>query len=219
MNLPNIEYAGDYAKFIENVEDPNECISFYKDASYFEDQSTYNKFVKSVETMVRASDDYKAFIRWVKNTVGINFCQVSSNIIEFDEPGFGGKKDTLIEMHHGPLFTLYDYVSIILNKYIDNKLPISTFVIANEVIEEHFALRVQVVMLTKTNHEGVHNRDIFLNLKQGLGDIGAFIKKYANYLTDDQKYRVYRYILLCKENDSYDNGLLDIDSIAPLVVS
>ena len=91
--------------------------------------------------------------------------------------------------------------------------------IANEVIEEHFALRVQVVMLTKTNHEGVHNRDIFLNLKQGLGDIGAFIKKYADYLTDDQKYRVYRYILLCKENDSYDNGLLDIDSIAPLVVS
>lgn len=74
-------------------------------------------------------------------------------------------------------------------------------------------------MLTKTNHEGVHNRDIFLNLKQGLGDIGAFIKEYAPYLTDDQKYRIYRYILLCKENDSYDNGLLDIDSIAPLIVS
>lgn len=216
MNLPNIEFTGDYAKFIENAEDPNECISFYKDAEYFEDQTTYNRFVKSVETMVRTSDDYKAFIRWVKNTVGINFCQVSSNIVEFDTTG---GKDTLIEMHHGPLFTLYDYVNIILNKYIDNRLPISTFVITNEVIEEHFKLHVQVVMLTKTNHEGVHNRDIFLNLKQGLGDIGAFIKEYAPYLTDDQKYRIARYILLCKENDSYDNGLLDVDSIAPLIAT
>lgn len=215
MDLPNIAYTGDYAKFIENIEDPNECISFYKDASYFEDQTVYNKFVNSVEKMVRTSDDYKAFIRWVKGTVGINFCQVSSNIVEFDEPG----KGTLIEMHHGPLFTLYDYVSIILNRHIDLKLPISTFVIANEVIEEHFKLHVQVVMLTKTNHEGVHNRDIFLNLRQGLGDIGAFIKEYAPYLTDDQKYRIYRYILLCKENDSYDNGLLDVDGIEPLVAS
>ena len=32
MNLPNIEFTGDYAKFIENAEDPNECVSFYKDA-------------------------------------------------------------------------------------------------------------------------------------------------------------------------------------------
>lgn len=215
MNLPNIEYAGDYAKFIENAEDPKECISFYKDASYFEDQVTYNKFVNSVEKMVRTSDDYKAFIRWVKGTVGINFCQVSSNIVEFDEPG----KGNLIEMHHGPLFTLYDYVSIILNKYIDNHFPISTFVIANQVIEEHFALHVQVVMLSKTNHEAVHNRDIFLNLKQGLGDVSAFIKEYARYLTDDQKYRIQRYILLCKENDSYDNGFLDIEGIEPLVAS
>ena len=66
MNLPNIQYTGDYAKYIENRSDPQECICFKKDGNYFEDIATYNKFVKSVELMVRRSQEYKIFIAWVK---------------------------------------------------------------------------------------------------------------------------------------------------------
>lgn len=214
MNLPNIKFTGKYGKFVTSEDDVNDTILFYKDKEYFEDATAYERFIKSVEKLVRRSDDYRAFIKWVKVVVGINFCQVSSNIVDYDE---STKGDALIEMHHGPLFNLYDYVSIVLNKYIDNNMSISTFAIANEVIEEHFKLHVQVVMLTKTNHEAVHNRDIFLNLKQGLGNINDFIKEYSAYLSDDQKYRIHRYIALCKDNDSYDNGVLDCDEIAPLI--
>ena len=119
-------------------------------------------------------------------------------------------------MHNGPLFTLYDYVSVILNKYIDNNIPITTFSIADEVIEEHFQLRVQCVMLSKTNHEAVHNGDIFLNLKQGIGNVSEFIKKYADYLTDEQKYRIARYIAMCKDTNSFDNGILDVEGISKM---
>ena len=208
MDLPNIKYTGDYLKYIENRSDPQECVSFRKDKYYFEDITVYNKFVKAVEREVRASQEYKIFINWVKKTLGINFCQVCSSIFESD--------NVEIELHHGPLFTLYDYVSVILNKYIDNDIPITTFAIADEVIEEHFQLRVQCVMLSKTGHEAVHNGDIFLNLKQGIGNVSEFIKKYSLYLTDDQKYRIARYIAMCQDTESFDNGILDVEGISKM---
>lgn len=210
MVLPNIKFTGKYIKMIENKSDSSQYISFYKPRAYFEyDPKTRNTFIKSVESLVRRSDDYKKFIAYVKNTVGLNFCQVSSNIID--------EVDATVEMHHGPIFTLYDYCEILLNKYMDRNIPITTFALANDVINEHFALRVQVVMLSKTNHEGVHNGDIFLNLKQGLGNVNEFIKLYADHLDDEHKYRIHRYITMCKDNPSFDNGILDYEEIEKLI--
>ena len=216
ITIPNLQFSGDYAKFVENAEDPSSCISFYKGPDYFEDISVRDKFIRSVEQMVRTSDDYKHFIRWIKTTVGINFCQVSSSIVDHDEAGHG-PKNTIIEMHHGPLFTLRDYVMAVLYSFLDQGKPVTTFTITDQVLEEHYKLHVQVVMLTKTNHEAVHNRDIFLNLRQGIGNISEFIKEYAPYFDDDQKYRIHRYIALCKDNDSYDNGILDVNDVEPFV--
>lgn len=71
-------------------------------------------------------------------------------------------------------------------------------------------------MLSKTNHEAVHNGDIFLNLKQGIGNVSEFIKKYADYLTDEQKYRIARYIAMCKDTNSFDNGILDVEGISKM---
>src|SRR5574343_545945 len=145
MKLPNIEYKGDISKFIEAKDNPYEAISFYKDTDYFTDEIMYNKFVKEVEKLVRTSKDYSAFVSYIKNILGINFCQVSSKIYD---------TDATIEMHHGPIFTLYDICCVILNYYIKTGRKITTFRIANAVIEEHFAMRVQVVMMAVTNQIG-----------------------------------------------------------------
>lgn len=210
MNLPNIRYTGNFLKLVESKVDSENYISFFKPSAYFEyDPKVRSSFLKSIESMIRKSDDYKAFISFVKKTVGINFCQVSSNIID--------EVDATVEMHHGPIFTLYDYCEIMLNKYMDRNIPITTFAIANDVIEEHFALRVQVVMLSKTNHEAVHNQDIFLNLKQGLGNVNEFIRLYAPYFDDEHKYRIHRYIAMCKDNPSFDNGVLDYEEAEKLL--
>lgn len=212
MNLPNIKYNGDISKFITAKDDPAECISFYKDRDYFDDVANYSKFIKAVEKTVRTSDDYSAFVGYIKNELGVNFCQVSSKIYESSDPG----AKVTIELHHGPLFTLYDICSVITNYFIANKKKITTFRVADQVLEEHFALRVQCVMLSKTNHEGVHNRDIFLHLNQGIGDIDAFIKMYTKYLEDEQKFKIWNYINLCDSSNfgkSFDKGLLDVDYI------
>ncbi len=203
-SLPNIEYAGDFCKNMSAADNKYASISFYKPREYFSLSENYTEFIKAVENSVRKSDDYKAYISYIKNVIGINFCQVSSDIID---------TDATVEMHHGPLFTLWDYCSILLNKEIDDGKAITTFDISEKVIEEHFANRVQVVMLAVTNHEAVHNRDIFLNIRQGFGDIAGFIEIYQKYLTDNQKYRLARYISLCESTDSFDNNLFDVEKV------
>lgn len=208
MKLPNIEYKGDISKFIQAKDNPYDCISFFKDRDYFSDEVPYNKFVKEVEKLVRTSKDYSAFVSYIKNILGINFCQVSSKIYD---------TDATIEMHHGPIFTLYDICSIILNYYIKTGKKITTFKIANAVIEEHFALRVQVVMMAVTNHEAIKNKDIYLNVHQGIGNVNEFIKRYADCFDDDQKYKVWSYINMSKMNDSFDTGILDIDDISKMI--
>ena len=208
MEFANIQYNGDVSKYIEAKDDPYACISLHKDKDYFLDDTKYVKFVKNCERVVRTSDDYKAFIAYIKGVLGINFCQVSSQIYD---------TDATIELHHGPIFTLYDIVSIVLNDFLRTGKKINTMRIADAVLDEHFELRVQVVMLAKTNHEAAHNRDLFLNVNQGIGNLDEFIKYYKDSLDDIHKYKIWNYINMCKNNPSFDRGYLDVDHIAKVV--
>lgn len=208
MELPNITFKGDVSRFIQSNDD-SDMILYFKDAEYFMDDSPYSKFIKEVERTVRTSQDYTKFVGYIKNTLGINFCQVMSNVVE--------SKNVQIEMHHGPLFTLYDICEVVLNWFLHSQQRINTFRVADKVLEEHYQLRVQVIMLSKTMHEGVHNRDIFTNMGQAIGDIDAFIKMYTPWLTDEQKYKIWNYVNLCKTTpafaESFDTGLLDVDYV------
>lgn len=207
MDLPGIVYEGGITKTVSSDDTPD-VIMMYKTVEFFQEDAAYNRFVKTVERMVRTSADYKAFTNWVKTILGVNFCQVSSQILD---------GEATIEMHHGPLFTLYDVVSIVLNDYIQSGKKISTYRIADSVLAEHFELRVQFVMLAKTNHEAISNRDLFLNMRQGIGNVNAFIQKYAHALDDEQKYKIWSYINYSKLNDTYDTGILDADHISKML--
>lgn len=207
MDLPGITYEGGIEKTISS-DDTSEVIMMYKPVDYFSDIVSYTKFVKACERVVRHSDDYKAFVAWIKQVLGINFCQVSSNIVD---------GDASIEMHHGPIFTLFDYCSIVLNDFIMRGKKISTFLVSDQVLEEHFQLRVQVVMLAKTNHEAITNRDLFLNIRQGIGNVNAFIQKYAHALDDEQKYKIWSYINYSKANETFDSGILDVPNVTKMI--
>ena len=209
IGIPNIKYCGNYSKEMQAYDCKYENISFYKPNDFFLTSENRNKFIKACENAVRKHEDYKRYINYVMDTVGINFCQVSSNIYS--------DVDAEVQMHHGPLFTLYDYVAVVLENFMKNNKKINTFRIADQVLQEHYDLNVQIVMLTVTNHEAVHNRDIFLNIKQGFGDISGFIERYRNDLTDDQKYRIYKYIKLCESTDSFDNNIFDVEKVKKMI--
>ena len=208
-SLPNIIYTGDIVKTVGCADSKDEIITFSKDSEYFYLTEVYVAYVKSIEKLCRKHPDYGAYVKYITDTVGIDFCQVSSSI---------HKSAATLEMHHGPLFNLFDYASVILNYYIDTKKKITTFRVTDTLLQEHYDLNVQTVMLAVTNHEAVHNRDLFLNIRQGFGDFGGFIERYHRHFTDEQKYRILKYIEICETVESFDNHLFDNEKIKKLII-
>ena len=181
-------------------------IPFYKDVDYMFSLENEVAFIKAVERMVRTSKYYSRYIAHLKVDLGLNFCQVKGNIAEDEDAGV----TDLIEMHHGPIFTLFDVVSIILNYMLAKDMKITTFSVANKVIEEHFKHRVQTVMLCETVHQLVHDNKVFLNYRQGFGDLYSFLEIYYEGLDEIMVNKIIDYIDKCKKYDSNDFGNLNV---------
>ena len=132
----------------------------------------------------------------------LNKCQVLKDIDDMDAE---------IEMHHGPVFTLYDYCSIILHYFLAKKYKITTMRIADMVLEEHQKNHVQIVMLSSTIHQEVHDKNIFINMNQAYGDLYTFLLKYGPTMPDDLKEKLNRYIDRSLLYDSSDFGILELN--------
>ena len=206
--LPDITYTIDSMhKNNPIIDSPNSLyqIPLYKDVEYFSNIESYVRFIKGCEKMVRTNDRYKKYIYYLKNVIGLDRCQVLSEI----EPDEDGKIE--IEMHHGPIFTLYDYCEIMLEYFITTHQRISTFRIADAVLNEHQLNHIQVVMLSSTAHEEVHNRNIFINYNQAFGNLYAFIKKYGPSINDGLKEKMFKYIDRSMMYDSNDFGIFKLN--------
>ena len=199
-NLPNIQYNSD--NNTHNVDSPSSLyqIPYDKPESYFTNIESYVNYIKGIETLVRTNDKYSKYIYYLKNTVGLDHCEVLPNI-EVDKKG-----KIALEMHHGPIFTLYDYCEIMLEYFLIKGRRITTPRIAAAILEEHRMNRIQVMMVLSTVHEEIHNRDIFINYRQGFGNLDEFLKIYGIALSDKLKIKLNRYIdkSLASDSDSED---------------
>jgi len=146
---------------------------YYREASNFFDGQEFDRFIKSCESCIRKSSAYSAYIDYLKTVIGLNHCMIHGHITDDVAD---------IEMHHGPIFTLYDYVKIVIDYFLYNNIPISTFTVAKVVIDEHILNNVQVIMLTKNNHGLVHEGTLNLTLDMAWGNIYAFINKYKDFI-------------------------------------
>jgi len=205
--LPDIVYSNEKIapyKFTPVVDAKSSLyqIPFDKDPEYFSNFESYNAFIKGCERLVRQNDRYKKYISYLKRNVKLNRCQVLKNVTDDDAD---------IEMHHGPIFNLYDYCSIITEYFLMRHWKITTPRIAKEVLDEHQRHRIQVVMVSSTVHEEIHARNIFINQNQAFGDISAFIFKYANAISDEYREKLNRYIDRSLLMDSTDFGVLELN--------
>lgn len=205
LNLPNIEFKKPSKNPTLDSDTSLYTIPFYKDAEYFANLDNFIAYVKSVEKLVRTSKFYSRYIRFIKEDVGLNFCQVLSNVKQDDE-----MSKVEIEMHHGPILTLFDYITIIIDYMLYNDMKISSYKVADIILDEHFKNHIQVVMLSKTVHEEVHENNIFLNTKHAFGDLNAFLDKYKDGVSDEQIDKINKYIELCEKYDSFDKGTLKL---------
>ena len=123
--LPDIEYSKSGSTIL--IDSPNSMyqIPFYKDEEYFSNLESYTAFVKSCEKKVRENDKYSKYKRHLQQEIKLDHCQVFKLL---------GTEDCDIEMHHGPIFTLFDICVVVLQYFLEKKWKISTFRIALELL-------------------------------------------------------------------------------------
>ena len=139
-----------------------------------------DKLIKRIEREIRSSMEYRDYIQYLKQHVGLDSCVFFQNITNS-----GKKKRITIELHHEP-FTLYDYVNVVLQKYIDTGMEIDDLLIADEVLELHYSNLVGLVPVSKTAHQMIHNSDkLLVPLNMCYGQYSKFLEDYDQYITDD----------------------------------
>lgn len=207
-DIPNIKFLKANKNPTIDSDNSLYLIPFYKDDEYFANLDNFVSFIKATENLVRTSKFYQRYISYIKDDVGLTCCQVLSNLQPSSDEDF-----LKIEMHHGPILTLFDYISIVVDYMLaKDKKGITTYAVANTVLDEHFLNNVQVVMLSKTVHEEVHENNIFINTKQAFGDLNTFLEKYKDGLSDEHIKKINDYITLCEKYDSFDKDILNISN-------
>ncbi len=194
-SLPDILYDKSDLTPIVDASGSFYKILMYKDLEYFSNYESYVAFVKGIEYAVRHNDRYNKYISYLKKEVKLNHCQVLKDISD---------EDADIEMHHGPIFNLFDICSIVLEYFLLKKWKISTFRVADVVLQEHMRNRVQVVMVSTTVHQEIHDGEIFINYHQAYGNLNEFIKKYKDAISNEYRDQINKYIdksLLYNSND------------------
>lgn len=181
----------------------DKSISFEADPErLLSDYDLYEAYVKGCEHTVRKDDRYKAYIAKIRQA-GFNHCVLLGNI--------NAKGDNVdLEMHHGPIFNLFDICDIVLKACLKRgREDITTFDIGDLVLTEHELDHIMICMLSKTAHKGGHN-SVFINIKGTIGRIDKFIDNYYDGLEDEHISYIHRYIEECKKTDhTMDNGLFD----------
>ena len=189
----------------------DEKISFEADpAILLRDYDAYSAYVKGCEEVLRNDDRYVDYIAELKQG-GLNKCAIMGNL-PTDDPKLK------IEMHHGPIFNLFDYCDIMLKALLNRgKKDITSFEIADRMLTEHENHNVMVVMLSKPVHMGgVHNRKsnkwVFLDVKATWGRIDRFIEKWSDGMESEHFGYINRYLRECKnaQGNSLDQGLFDV---------
>lgn len=136
------------------------------------------KYIQRVEKVVRSSLEYRDYISFLKEHVGLDSC------IFFQNVGGDKKSRVSVEMHHEP-FTLFDIVATVLTKYQEEGLPINDLNIADEVMELHYANKVGLVPLSKTVHEIIHRSSkLMIPLNMVYGQYSQFLDEYEPYVDD-----------------------------------
>ena len=169
------------------------------------DYDAYEKFIKNCENAVRKEDRYTAYVGEMKKA-GLTRCAVLGNLEEDSK--------VKIEMHHGPIFNMFDICDIVTKAVIKRgQLKVITeFDIADLVLEEHRLGNIMTVMLSKSVHKGSHpkfGKSVFVDIKATVGRIDRFIDRWIDGMEDEHIDMIRRYINECKraENQTMDNDL------------
>lgn len=158
--------------------------SIFSSTFYFEDfydEKALMKFIKSVESMIRKSREYKTYIASLsKISSGLERDNILSNI------KIG---DACIEFHHYP-FDLKTIVEMVIMSHIARHDKFTSFSLASEILELHYKNLIGLVPLSTTSHELVHINNILIKNDQIFGDWRKLIEMYDDGVSIEQREKI-----------------------------
>lgn len=139
------------------------------------DDKDYERYIKDIEKCVRHSFEYRRFVNFMKNHMGMDKCAFFKNVTNAET------YDIKIELHHYP-FTLRDIVEIVYRKRAYYKEYTSVFMVAKEVMECHYKMIIGLIPLSETVHELVHKGRLFIPIDKVSGRYQIFIDIYKPFI-------------------------------------
>lgn len=146
-----------------------------------EDNKRKRKFIERVKRVIRNSMEYRDYIQFLRENVDMDSCAFFNFVTSNIQVNADNKK-VKIEIHHEP-FTLDDIVATVVEKYLQEGLPIDSMDIAEEVMELHYNNMVGLIPLSKTIHQTVHNTGkVPIPVYMCYGEFSTFVREYEEYL-------------------------------------
>lgn len=152
-----------------------------------------DKLIKRIERYIRSSMEYRDYVAFLRENIGMDACAFFSNISK------SNGKHVRIEVHHEPL-RLYDLVAIVLEKYEQQAIPLNDLMISEEVMKIHYKNQVGLIPLSKTIHQVIHNSDkLVIPAYMIYGDYNQFVKEYGDYMDEYQIGKIEKMIEVTKD--------------------
>lgn len=158
----------------------------------FERETDFKKFLKNCEKSVRGSLEYKLWRGYIIDVLGVNTCMVTDERMD----------EVSVEVHHH-IPPLYDVIKALVNKKIENSEDFSTFDIALETIELHFANKIGYLTLIGSMHEKLHNGYLTVPISFVKGDYQYFLREFSKYLDDEDLDKINSRLSISESNCSW----------------
>lgn len=174
-------------------------IETYSNYIDLENAKSKEKFIKGTERIIRSSDEYKSYIKFLKEYVDMTKCAFFNGVTNVD------KKKIHIEIHHAPL-TLFEITMIVVDKWLAEGIPINDLLIADEVMRIHYNNKVGLIPLSKTVHQLVHSEaGVTIPLYMIYGSYVDFLKEYQDYIMDDRIFEKLQYAIQQTKNLTHNS--------------
>lgn len=141
----------------------------------FENESSYKKFIKNCEILIRRCNEYRLWRNYIIDILQINECVITRESIG----------EVTIDLHHH-VPSLFTFVTALVNEKIEKNKEFCSFDIAKEAIELHFKNKVGYVTLIKSMHEKFHNGYLTIPISFVKGDYQYFLNNYSQYLDETE---------------------------------
>ena len=170
---------------IYELEDPPAIIKMDEIPEYnlydfdLNDETSFKKYIQTIEKTVRTSYEYKALIQYLREYMDMNQCAFYKNVNNTDSTKIK------IEIHHEPL-SLYDICLIVYNKRSAFNEPLDEEYVAKEVMYLHYNLMIGLIPLAETVHQLVHAQYLFVPTSAVLGRYKEFVDRYEPYMLPEQ---------------------------------